>query len=210
MSAGGFANTLRRGLAIVMTLLTLAVGVLWADSYRLRHPTPEPGEGLESVIGDVELQYLPSDPAPRLGLGLTFDFNERISFRIRSWPGNLRLAWDLPFPNAPATQDVDVSWGGFRFERWDWVGISDSISTNQPLGAYLSTYRGISMPFWALLSVFVFYPIIFVVRGPLQRHRKSNRGQCLTCGYDVSHSPDRCPECGTVIDHPPSPTAGLR
>ncbi|MCB9852726.1 MAG: hypothetical protein H6819_06495 [Phycisphaerales bacterium] len=196
MSAGGFANTLRRTLAIALTLLTMAVGVLWADSYRLRHPTPEPGEGLESVIGDVEFQYLPSDPAPRLGLGLTFHFNERISFRIRSWPGNLRLACDLPFPGGSPTRDVKLSWGGFRFERWDWVGISDSISTNQPLGAYLSTYRGISMPFWALLLVSSLYPIVFVLQGPLRRRRRM-RGQCLACGYDLAHSPHRCPECGT-------------
>lgn len=42
MSAGGFANTLRRTLAVVLTLLTLAVGVLWGDSYRGREPMASP------------------------------------------------------------------------------------------------------------------------------------------------------------------------
>jgi len=38
MSAGGFDNNLRRGLAIVMALLTLAVAALWVDSYRWHAP----------------------------------------------------------------------------------------------------------------------------------------------------------------------------
>ncbi|HRW54566.1 MAG TPA: hypothetical protein P5081_16975 [Phycisphaerae bacterium] len=46
MSAGGFANTLRRILAIALTLLTMAAIVLWADSYRVRPerlpPPPDP------------------------------------------------------------------------------------------------------------------------------------------------------------------------
>jgi hypothetical protein len=42
------------------------------------------------------------------------------------------------------------------------------------------------------LSAIVSIPI-------LRRWRRSRRGQCLGCGYDLRASTDRCPECGLAI-----------
>ncbi len=53
-------------------------------------------------------------------------------------------------------------------------------------------------PVWASLTVFACYPFIAIVRGPLRRHRRRKRNECIHCGYSLTGLPKpRCPECGT-------------
>jgi len=72
-----------------------------------------------------------------------------------------------------------------------WVGVS---------------YAGYArlIPYWELESVLGILPVCWIVL-TLRRHSRQKTEtapRCPTCGYDVRASPQRCPECGTVLLRP--------
>ncbi len=55
-------------------------------------------------------------------------------------------------------------------------------------------------PYW-LAMVIVTLPALLATRylaRSVLRRRRSRLGQCISCGYDLRASPQRCPECGTI------------
>ena len=64
------------------------------------------------------------------------------------------------------------------------------------------SFYHLSCPTWLATLLVGFYPALAFVRWlSLQRpkHRRK-RGLCVTCGYDLRGSPERCPECATEIE----------
>jgi hypothetical protein len=56
----------------------------------------------------------------------------------------------------------------------------------------------------------VFYEVLFLASGcffvlfawlGLRRPRKTPPGKCNSCGYDLRATPDRCPECGKLVEN---------
>jgi hypothetical protein len=62
-------------------------------------------------------------------------------------------------------------------------------------------YVGLALPLWPIwLGAAI--RVVFV--------RRRSRGEgppvsCPTCGYDLRATPNRCPECGTIVDPSPAP-----
>jgi hypothetical protein len=61
--------------------------------------------------------------------------------------------------------------------------------------------RSAIVPYWPLVILSGIQLIWWLVRS--QRDRRRPRcGRCVSCGYDLRATPDRCPECGTETKIP--------
>ena len=63
-----------------------------------------------------------------------------------------------------------------------------------------------TVPYWVVAAVFAVLPAVAALRS-LQAYRRRRRaagGLCARCGYDLRASADRCPECGSPAELPPS------
>lgn len=70
---------------------------------------------------------------------------------------------------------------------------SDGVSL---LGAYRNGERHVLLiPHW-MIALVCAAPLIGVGLRRAVRRRRSRRGLCCRCGYDLRASPERCPECG--------------
>ena len=58
----------------------------------------------------------------------------------------------------------------------------------------------VAFPHWALVALSAILPAYWLVlRRRWRRQRLREQGRCERCGYDVRATPERCPECGTVV-----------
>jgi hypothetical protein len=79
-----------------------------------------------------------------------------------------------------------------------------------PVATYPMRVAFYEIPAWLFWLLAVPYPLYRLIDVPNNRRRKRfAAGQCLACGYDLRHTPDRCPECGQVPTSTPPPRGHL-
>jgi hypothetical protein len=61
--------------------------------------------------------------------------------------------------------------------------------------------RALVIPFWAptILSLVLSVPALLLARRSAVKAYRRKHGLCVSCGYDIRESKERCPECGYII-----------
>lgn len=78
-------------------------------------------------------------------------------------------------------------------------GVIDSSKSGKKAGVDMLSY--IRFPFWLIILLSAILPAIWFFRFRARTtQRRKEMGFCLTCGYDLRASKDRCPECGRAIE----------
>jgi hypothetical protein len=80
-----------------------------------------------------------------------------------------------------------------------WGGFKRGGFTRMEVGGTRPTAYGwqVVVPYWALFGTTATLPLAWGWRWR-KRRRLVACGHCVTCGYDLRATPDRCPECGAV------------
>ena len=152
---------------------------------------------------------------------------------IASYQDSMTVMWRTTIApaNAPFLNDADilygcsVDYGRIYFARIeltenigrrpgrvlfnnDAAGEEDNHWMNQSGFGYensLQFFHAIYFPLW-FVSMISIAPLGYCAYGTIRRNRPVRRLPCVLCGYDLRATPERCPECGTVV---PRPAAGV-
>lgn len=180
---------------VLSVVLCVATVALWVRSYRIsnkwhwsRVPDSRPNDGR---VGWVDVW------AVRGRLGILIEIN---SAYLDDAPGGLRHESNplhfaqpvevtspqpYPFSGDRPLYRVYFDHAGFAYYRND---INDTYHEHNG-----------SLPLWFMTLVTAIGPLAGFRRMTLRlRAIRRRNGHCLTCGYDLRATPDRCPECGTV------------
>lgn len=194
----------RLALLGIWLLLCAAVVGLWARSQRTRdyavwHRYQMKGDGLHDA--SVSVASVKGGLSVNIGKQVFLDGpvgsrNRKVIESSLALP-NPMLYWarhrhpsSLKYPAlAAAASPYRVLKGGFAYHR--------QTGSQPPFKLSFDSTRFVA-PHWALGAPLAVPPLLWGL-GMWRRWRRTRRGLCAACGYDLRESRDRCPECGKPI-----------
>ena len=190
---------IRKTIVAVLTLGALSSAVLWAVGAAGVQIPRHPKYGSVSVAEDVILSYLESPFLLRNGnlyIGGCYELKLR--------PGD-------PTPTL-GPRATYVSFYGLHFYHdtaMERIGFNDRVLAGPPPPTVLTRPIGtwdLCVPLWPMFVLSACYPTFVLVCWSIHRRRRSGRGLCMSCRYDLTGNVSGvCPECGRAIINPTSP-----
>jgi hypothetical protein len=179
---------LRAGIKVAFLLVALAALVMWPVSR---------GRWMQ-----VALTRTLARPTVRPDL-------EDRRFWIGCWDGHLIAGarWD----RWDEVGEAKTTWGWQTWshkQNWDeraWTRHFGPLFWNTrdstpPSESHM--YRAISVPCWLVIALIIAKPAAVMGSTFYRRARyrqAESEGRCKHCGYDLRATPERCPECGTLV-----------
>ena len=181
-----------RALLIASLLIGgFALGGWIASHLEPRGPTllrarPDAATFVTSRHGRVCVWTQSITPPPPAGIHAALTTPHRFSVAGRGqFSGGFSPDWPRP----------DEGWAGMQK---DYPGVTYVGATPYPFTVHV---RYVLVPWWWLVAASLPAPAVAAARR-FARRRRVTAGRCVTCGYDLRASPDRCPECGTPAPAP--------
>ena len=197
-------SVFRSAIIVGLTLAAVGTAVAWFDSYRVGSPPAYDRwydfRGLSVAVLGQDLRRLASqNPRPLPGSGVMLK-STGWSMTLRNLRGSLRASLSV-CSDAPASWPFRA-WGGFSYYARE--GLNSVCTLTTPEGNNIRGHPNIhsfTTPLWGPLLFFAAYPIIAFIRGPLRRRRRRKRGQCVSCGYNLTgNTSGVCPECSLKVE----------
>jgi hypothetical protein len=85
-----------------------------------------------------------------------------------------------------------VHWTNGKYVRCLGFAFSSAL---QSVPAPPCRFVDVAIPLWFPLLATSMTPALWLLKGKT----RAENGKCLACGYDLRATPERCPECGTLV-----------
>lgn len=171
----------------VSLLLCVTAVFLWAESYSVNDiigwqtPVGLRGGfnrwGLKTIDGLCGVQHINADDGP---------YTERNHVPQPVSHGLVWESWTIQAADHSIYASGPHNAAGFGWGGHEWANYA----------RFTEGY--VIFPFWIPTGLTGILPGICLFRWR-RRKRRLSHGQCISCGYDLRASQERCPECGTPI-----------
>ena len=78
------------------------------------------------------------------------------------------------------------------------LGGSYSVQMEKEPAVCTSYVVRVVVPFWIPTTLFLVFPVLYTMVTVARARTRRLHNRCVSCGYDLRATPDRCPECGFI------------